>query len=218
MNLFDLLTGLLPYILPGALVTLEISIGAWFVSAGLGLVLALIRDVRQPLLQLPAIVSIEVVRALPQLVVLYIIFFGLGSAINVDSLTAAIVGLGISDAVFSAEYYRAGFLTVASTQRDAGLSLGLSPLQVSRFVIIPQTIPFVVPPLLNSYVGLLKSATLAAAVGAPELLYGARNYMETTGQVGPPAFVLMALYILATVPLTRVVRRLEGRIRSTTRV
>ena len=211
----DVIQGILPYVLPGALVTIEISVGAWLVSASLGLVLALARDTRKPLLTLPVTASIEIFRAIPQLVVLYIVFFGLGTVgINVDSLTAAIVGLGISDAVFSAEYYRAGFLTVAHTQRDAGLSIGLSPLQVSRFVIIPQTIPFVVPPLLNSFVGLMKSATLASAVGAPEILYGARNYMETTGQVAPAAVVIMGLYIIATVPLTRVVRNLEQRVRA----
>ncbi len=209
---------ILPYILPGAVVTIEISVGAWIVSAVLGLILALARDAGTPLLSLPTIGSVEVIRALPQLVVLYIVFFGLSTVgINIDSLTAAIVGLGLCDAVFSAEYYRAGFLTVAHTQRDAGLSIGLSPLQVSRFVIIPQTIPFVVPPLLNSFIGLMKSATLAAAVGAPELLYGARNYMETTGQVAPAAVVIMGLYIVATVPLTRLVKALELRVRASTR-
>lgn len=214
----DVINGLLPYILPGALVTIEITVGAWFVSAGLGLLLAVLRDSRKPLLTLPISASIEIIRAVPQLIVLYIIFFGLGTlGINVDSLTAAIVGLGIADAVFSAEYYRAGFLTVTHTQRDAGLSLGFTPFQVMRFVIIPQTIPFLVPPLLNSFVGLMKSATLASAVGAPELLYGGRNYMETTGQVGPAAAVILGLYIIATVPLTRVVKILEVRVRARAR-
>lgn len=215
----DVIQGILPYILPGITVTLEISVGAWVVSAVLGLALALLRDAKQPLVTFPASVSIDVVRAVPQLVVLYIVFFGLSSlGINLDSLTAAIIGLGLSDAVFSAEYYRAGFLTVAPTQRDAGISMGLSQLQVARFVVIPQTIPFVVPPLLNSFVGLLKSATLASAVGAPEILYGGRNYMETTAHVAPAAVAIMGLYIIATLPLTRVVRALERRVQQRTRV
>ena len=214
----NVIQDIMPYLLPGALVTIEISVGAWVVSAVLGLILALARDSRTPLLSLPTVGSIEIIRAVPQLVVLYIVFFGLSTVgINIDSLTAAIVGLGVSYAVFSAEYYRAGFLTVAHTQRDAGLSLGLTPLQVSRFVIIPQTIPFVVPPLLNSFIGLMKSATLASAVGAPELLYDGRNFMETTGQVAPAAVVILGLYIIATVPLTRMVKVLEQRIRAQTR-
>jgi His/Glu/Gln/Arg/opine family amino acid ABC transporter permease subunit len=214
----DTIQGIAPYILPGALVTIEISVGAWLVSATLGLALALMRDTRRPLLTIPVSLSVEVIRAVPQLVVLYIVFFGLGTVgINLDSLTAAILGLGVADAVFTAEYYRAGFLTIPQTQRDAGLSLGLKPLQVTRHVIIPQTIPFVVPPLLNSFVGLMKSATLASAVGAPELLYGGRNYMQTTGRVAPAAVAIMGLYIIATLPLTRAVRNLEKRVRSRTR-
>jgi len=214
----DTIQSIAPYILPGALVTIEISVGAWLVSATLGLALALMRDTRRPLLTIPVSLSVEVIRAVPQLVVLYIVFFGLGTVgINLDSLTAAILGLGVADAVFTAEYYRAGFLTIPQTQRDAGLSLGLKPLQVTRHVIIPQTIPFVVPPLLNSFVGLMKSATLASAVGAPELLYGGRNYMETTGRVAPAAVAIMGLYIVATLPLTRAVRNLEKRVRSRTR-
>ena len=214
----DTIQSIAPYILPGALVTIEISVGAWLVSATLGLALALMRDTRRPLLTIPVSLSVEVIRAVPQLVVLYIVFFGLGTVgINLDSLTAAVLGLGVADAVFTAEYYRAGFLTIPQTQRDAGLSLGLKPLQVTRHVIIPQTIPFVVPPLLNSFVGLMKSATLASAVGAPELLYGGRNYMETTGRVAPAAVAIMGLYIVATLPLTRAARNLEKRVRSRTR-
>jgi polar amino acid transport system permease protein len=214
----DTIQSIAPYIIPGALVTIEISVGAWLVSAVLGLALALMRDTRRPLLTIPVSLSVEVIRAVPQLVILYIVFFGLGTVgINLDSLTAAILGLGVADAVFTAEYYRAGFLTIPHTQRDAGLSLGLKPLQVTRHVIIPQTIPFVVPPLLNSFVGLMKSATLASAVGAPELLYGGRNYMETTGRVAPAAVAIMGLYIVATLPLTRAVRNLEKRVRSRTR-
>jgi His/Glu/Gln/Arg/opine family amino acid ABC transporter permease subunit len=215
----DAFQGIVPYLLPGAVVTLEISIGAWAVSATLGLILALLRDTGKPLITLPATASVEVIRAIPQLVILYIVFFGLSAlGINLDSLTAAIVGLGVADAVFTAEYYRAGFLTVAQSQRDAGFSLGLRPLQVARYIVVPQTIPFVVPPLLNSFIGLMKSATLASAVGAPEILYGGRNYMETTGHVAPAAVAIMGLYIIATVPLTRAVRSLERRIQARTRV
>ncbi len=214
----DVVQNILPYILPGALVTIEISVGAWLVSAILGLILAVARDTGKPLITFPVAISVEIIRAVPQLIILYILFFGLGAAgINLDSLTAAILGLGIADAVFSAEYFRAGFLTIASTQRDAGMSLGLTRLQVTRHVVIPQVIPFLVPPLLNSFVGLMKSATLASAVGAPEILYGGRNYMETTGQVAPAAVAIMVLYIVATVPMTRAVKALEKRVRARTR-
>ena len=71
----NVIQDIMPYLLPGALVTIEISVGAWVVSAVLGLILALARDSRTPLLSLPTVGSTEIIRAVPQLVVLYIVAF-----------------------------------------------------------------------------------------------------------------------------------------------
>jgi His/Glu/Gln/Arg/opine family amino acid ABC transporter permease subunit len=211
----DLIRGVITAVLPGAIVTLEITVGAWSISVLLGLLLAVVRQSGGPLIGWPLTASVFLVRSVPQLIVLYIVFFGLGYFnINLNSLTAAIVGLGIAEAVYSAEYFRAGFITVPATQHDAGLSMGLSKLAVMRLIVIPQAIPFLMPPLLNSLVGLMKGATLAAAIGAPEILYQSENYMTKTGQIGPVALVIIGLYLVVTIPLTRLVGRLEVRVRS----
>jgi polar amino acid transport system permease protein len=143
------------------------------------------------------------------------VFYGLGQIhINLDSFTAAVIGLGIAEAAYVAEYYRAGFLTVTQGQREAGLSLGLSKFGVMRLIVIPEAIPFLVPPLLNSFVGLMKAATIAAAIGAPEVLYEARNYMAITGRVGEVALIIIVLYCVATIPLTRLIAGVERGIRA----
>jgi len=210
-----MITGVIADVLPGAIVTAQITLGAWIISVVLGLVVALVRNGGGPLLAFPVTGSVVLIRSLPQLVVLYIVFFGLGYfGINLSSLAAAIIGLGVAEAAYSAEYYRAGFLTVPSTQHDAGLSLGLSRLAVMRLIVIPQSIPFLIPPLLNSLIGLMKAATLAAAIGAPEILYQGQQYMTLTGQIGPVALIIIGLYLAATIPLTRSVRRLEAGVRS----
>ncbi len=113
-------------------------------------------------------------------------------------------------------YSPPSIIALEDTQRDSRMSIGLSPVQVMRFVVVPQTVPFIVPPLLNSFVGLMKTATLASAVGAPEILYGAQNYMQTTGRVAPAAVAIMGLYIVVTLPLTRLVKVLERRVRART--
>lgn len=211
----DLARDIAANLLPAGIVTVEITIGAWLVSALLGLVLALLRQGGGPMVRLPLGTAVIVLRSLPQLVILYVVFFGLGALnISLSSLAAAIVGLGVADAVYSAEYYRAGFMTVSVSQREAGLSLGLSPLAVMRLVVIPQAVPFLVPPLLNSFVGMMKGATLAAAIGAPEILYAGQLYMERTGRVAPVALVIIVLYMIATIPLTRFIGRLEKRVRA----
>ena len=114
-------------------VTLQIAIGAWFLSAVLALVLAIPRelDLKAVIPSLsPLILSL---RSALELVVLYLIYFGLGAlGVEINSVVAAIAALGITDAAFAAEYYRAGFMTVPWTQREAGISLGLSRLGVFR--------------------------------------------------------------------------------------
>jgi len=199
----------------GAATTLTVAFGAWFVAASLGFVLAIARQNRSLLIQVLLDFVVTVLRSIPQLVVLYLIFFGLGGfGLNVGSVPAAILGLGVTDAAFTAEYYRAGFLTVTERQHEAGLSVGLSRFQVLRLIVLPQTIPFMIPPLLNSFVGLLKTATIAAAVGAPEILYRAQSIITRTGDIAAVAFTVVVVYVVVTLPLTNLVGRLEARARA----
>ena len=202
-------------LLRGGLISLQIAAGAWLLAAVLGLALAVLRDLGMTGVRALQVSLVVTLRSVPQLVVLYLIYFGLGQiGIEDNSVLAAIVALGITDAAFVAEYYRAGFMTVPSTQREAGLSLGLSRLGVLWWVVIPQVVPFVVPPLLNAFVGLLKTATLAAAVGAPEVLYRAQNEMNRSGRITLVVAAVILLYVAVTMPLTRVVAILERRVRS----
>jgi len=202
-------------LLRGGVVTLQIASGAWVVGAVLGLALAVMQDLGlAPVKALQTSLTISL-RSVPQLVILYLLYFGLGAlGIQINSLLAAILALGVADAAFTAEYYRAGFMMVPWTQREAGVSLGLSRMGVLMRVVVPQTIPFVVPPLLNSFVGLLKTATLAAAVGAPEILYRGQNAMSRTGQIVLVMGLIIVLYVIVTMPLTRAVAVLERRLRS----
>jgi His/Glu/Gln/Arg/opine family amino acid ABC transporter permease subunit len=202
-------------LLRGGVVTLKIASGAWVVGAVLGLALAVLQDLGlAPVKIFQASLTITL-RSVPQLVILYLLYFGLGAVgIQINSILAAILALGVADAAFTAEYYRAGFMTVPWTQREAGFSLGLSRMGVLMRVVVPQTIPFVVPPLLNSFVGLLKTATLAAAVGAPEILYRGQNDMSRTGEIVLVVTIIMGLYVVVTMPLTRAVAVMERRLRS----
>lgn len=202
-------------LLRGGVVSLEIASGAWLVSAVLGLLLAVLGDLGLPRARTLLSGLVVSLRSVPQLVVLYLVYFGLGQlGVEINSVLAAVLALGVTDAGFAAEYYRAGFMTVPWTQREAGLSLGLSRIGVLRLIVIPQVVPFVVPPLLNAFVGLLKTATLAAAVGAPEVLYRAQNEMNRGGRILFVAAIIILVYVGVTMPLTRAVAILERRVRS----
>jgi His/Glu/Gln/Arg/opine family amino acid ABC transporter permease subunit len=196
-------------------VTLEIAFGSWLVAVVLGLALAASRDLGHWAVRIPLVVLVTVLRSVPQLIVLYILFFGLPAVgVQIGSLTAAILGLGVTEAAFTAEYYRAGFMTVPETQRDAGSSLGMSRFAIMRLVVVPQAVPYVVAPLLNTFVSLLKIATLAAAVGAPEILYQAQQIYNINGEIVGVMALVIVIYIVVTIPLTRGVALLDKRIRS----
>jgi polar amino acid transport system permease protein len=205
-------TDILGRLLQGAIVTLTVSAGAWVVAVTLGLGFALLTESRIPVVVPVTNFVTTCLRALPQLVILYVVFFGLGGiGISLDPIVAAIVALGAMEGAFASEVYRAGLLTVSTVQREAGLSLGLNKFQLFRLVIVPQMIPFLIAPLLNVFVGLTKTATIASAVGVPEILYDGQALMNETFQIVLISGMIVALYVMFTVPLTRLAARFEAR-------
>ncbi len=204
----------LSVLLQGGWVTLKISVGAWLVAMVLGVIIAGIRDFGpRPIAWLFDFV-VTVLRSVPELVLLYLVFFGL-PAVGVDfgSLTATIIALGAAESAFASEYFRSSISTVPDSQRRAGESLGISNLGVFRWVILPQALPTMFPPALNCFVSLLKTATLASAVGAPEILYRGQEIMNNTGNLFGVASVIVVIYVVVTMPLTWAVGQLETRIR-----
>jgi His/Glu/Gln/Arg/opine family amino acid ABC transporter permease subunit len=207
-------------LLQSGLVTLEIAVGAWVVAAVLGLVLAAGREIAPAPVGWLIDFVLTCIRGVPQLLVLYILFFGLGGiGVNVPALVAAIFGLGVVDTAFAVECYRAGLLTVRPAQREAAATLGLSWAQTMRHVVLPQTVPFLLPSLLNVLVGLLKLATVASAVGVSEILYKSQAIMNGDFEQGglsilQVSLIVVVLYLIFTVPLTRSVARLESRLRA----
>jgi polar amino acid transport system permease protein len=205
------------YILEGAPTTLEIAIGAWVLGSALGLALAAAQQPGGPI-GISAASVITVLRCIPPLVLLYVVFFGLGQiGFSLPPVPSAVVALGLVEASFTAEYFRAGFITVQPGQFDASHSLGFGKIATLRRVVVPQAVIFAVPPLLNSFVGLLKIATLASAVGAPEILYRGQLVYEQSGHIVAVVVAIILLYLVFTIPLTQLIGRLELRLQRTFR-
>jgi His/Glu/Gln/Arg/opine family amino acid ABC transporter permease subunit len=204
---------LLTDLLQGGEVTLEISVLAWILAAVLGLLVAIGMDLGNFAVRWVLSSFIMIFRSIPQLILLYLVYFGLGSVINVDPLLGAVLALGVADSAFMAEYYKAGFMTVAHAQREAGLSMGVSRFTVLLRIVIPQAIPVVTAPLLNTFVGLMKLATIASAVGVPEILYRGQGDIELSGRLTYVILIILVIYIVVTIPITRLVASLEPRVR-----
>jgi len=171
---------------------------------------ALLKLARLVPLRWIANVYIEVMRGTPALTQLFIIYFGLSDlGIDIPPVPAAIIGLGMNGAAYVAEIYRAGILAIHEGQVEAALSLGMTPINAMRFIILPQAIRLMLPPLCNYAVSLLKDTSLASVVAAPEIMFFARQLVTETLLSMDIYLVVAVLYLCMSIPMSRLVAYLE---------
>ncbi len=166
----------LPALLSGALITVQITAVTLIFGSigGIGLGIARLSKIKP--LSLFARVYIDFFRGTPLLIQLFIIYFGIpplfksiGISFSFDQWTAAILGLSLNSAAYLAEIVRAGIQSIESGQKEASESLGLGPTQTMQYVIFPQALRRMIPPLGNEFITLLKDTSLVAFIGYQEL-------------------------------------------------
>jgi polar amino acid transport system permease protein len=190
-----------PTVLTGVWTTLELTVISQTLAIVLGIGLALLQQGGNPVARAFANVYVWYFRAVPLVVQLLFFYniallipeFGFGIPLTnigwsidtnvlISGFTAAILGLGLHEAAYMSEIVRGGILSVPRGQRDAGLSIGLTPGQVMRRIVLPQSIRVIIPPTGNQFIGLLKASSLVSVIGGGDLLtrveiiYG-RNFL-----------------------------------------
>ncbi|MDF5729648.1 MAG: ABC transporter permease subunit [Rhizonema sp. PD38] len=167
----------LPFLLQGALVTLEIT--AFSIVLGLigGSLLGIIRLSDIALVRWLARAYVDFFRGTPLLVQIFMIYFGipaviqeLGFTFSFDRLSAAVIALSLNSAAYIAEIVRAGIQSIELGQAEASQSLGFSSVQTMRYVIFPQALRRMLPPLGNEFISMLKDTSLVTTIGFEELL------------------------------------------------
>ena len=156
---------------------------------------------------------IEIVRALPVLAILYIVYFGLpGVGLTLSPFVSGTVGLGIVYSAYLAEVLRAGVDSLHRGQREAALATGMTPLQAFELIVLPQAIRVVLPPLLVSLISLLKDSSICALIAVNELTLSGRVIMSESF-LPLHVFVLVgAIYFAIAWPMSLFVRWLEPRL------
>jgi His/Glu/Gln/Arg/opine family amino acid ABC transporter permease subunit len=202
----------LPILLEGALVSAEVTAGALVVATCLGLLLALASLAHNRLLYGLARSWIELIRGTPALTQLFVLYFGLADyGLQLPPLTAAIVGLGINGSAYLAEIFRSGIQAVGHGQREAALSLGLTPFWTGRDVVLPQAARMMVPPFVNYGVQLLKDTSLVSSIAAPEIMFRARNLVMETYDSMTIYLLVAAIYLTISIPLSQLASYLQAR-------
>ncbi len=213
---FARILGYLPDLIRGVGVTLQIGLISASLGLVLGLVLALMKYSRHPLLYWPAAVYIEFFRTTPPLVQIVWLYYGLPllTGFDLGALGAAAVALGLNIAAFYAEILRAGIIQVHRTQWQAARVLGLDLKDTLRFVILPQALRNVLPPMGTTTIYLIKDTALASAIGTPELLRIGQLIAVETFRPVETLTIIAVLYFVITYPVALLIGRMEARFKA----
>jgi polar amino acid transport system permease protein len=207
----ELIARYLPDILSGMAVTLEIAVLVVIAGIALGLALALIRSLRLRLVNLLIVVFADVARALPPLVLVLIVYFGLPNVgILLPSYVVLWLVLSLLLAAFAEEIFWAGILSVRKGQWDAARSTGLTYFQTLVHVILPQAVRLTVPPLTNRTIAITKNTALGTVIGVPEILNQATT-AESFSFNATPLMMGAIAYLVLFVPVVIAGRWIETR-------
>jgi len=203
----------LQFMLTGLWLTVVLSSCAIALAVVLGLILALAALSQNPLLRAVNRFYVECFRAIPLLVLLLWVYYGLPvvTGLQFGTFVAGLVTLALSDAAFEAEIFRAGIQSVPRGQREAAETLGLSRWKTFRFVIFPQAIRHILPALGNQFVYVLKMSSLVSVVGLQELTRRANELNVTEYRPLEIYTFLVVEYLALILLVSSGVRRLERR-------
>lgn len=206
----------------GLMMTLFVTVVAYAIALVLGLIIGVMRVSRNPILFHLSTLYVELMRGVPMLVLIIWIGFVVvpslrnasGGQGGITAIQGAILGLGMGYAAYLAEVYRSGIESISRGQMEAARSLGMNYAQSMRYVILPQAIRRVVPPLANDLVALLKDSALVSVVAVPEILQMARLFVSRTFRAFAGYNSAAFLYLVLTLIFIIVVRLIERRWRS----
>ena len=207
----------LPAVARGLLLNIQLTLIGSVCIAVLGMTLALLRTSTTPALapfRILAAAYVDIFRGVPTLLVILLIGFGV-PALRLSGVTTSVVVLGTTAVIlcysaYVAEVLRSGILSVHPSQQAAARSLGLTKAQTMRYVVLPQGVRRVIPPLMNDFVSLLKDTGLISVLGVVDAIRAAQ--IESARSFNYTPYVVAAiLFLLLTVPLTRITDRILNR-------
>ena len=205
----------LKFLLSGLTTTIYISLISIIISMILGLIIAIPSLAKNKILTYINIGYVEIVRAVPLLVLILWIYYGLPimTGISFSPFVSGIIALAISESAFQAEIFRAGINSIKKAQWEAGSSLGLNFFKRLRLVIFPQAIKNILPAIGNQFVYVLKMSSLVSIIGIGDLTRKANELVVTTYRPLEIYTFLILEYLVLILIVSFFVRRLEKRLK-----
>ena len=209
------------FLISGMADTILISVIAAVISITLGLIVALPGQSSKRGWRMVNRIYVEFVRSIPLLPMLFWVFYGLpiifksmGLNIPINPFWGAIITLAVSDSAFTAEIYRSGIQSIARGQKEAAQTIGLNYYQTMRYVILPQAIRRILPPLANQFIYIVKMSAFASVIGMQELTRRANELVVTEYRPLEIYSLLIVEYLVLVLIISSGVRWLERRMGS----
>jgi len=209
------------FLIGGFGATILLSLIAAFLSIFLGLMVALPGFSNNFFLRSLNRIYVEFIRAIPLLPMLFWVFYGLpvifksmGINVGIDAFWGAVLTLAISDSAFTAEIFRAGIQSINKGQTEAAQTVGLNYYQTMRYVILPQALRRILPPLANQFIYIVKMSAFASVIGMQELTRRANEIVVTEYRPLEIYTLLIFEYLILVLIISYFVRWLEKRMGS----
>ncbi len=207
------------YLVNGLKVTMIVAFFAALLGIAIGFLLAIIRathdkEGKLKILNFIAHIYITIIRGTPVVVQLLIIYFVVFGSVNVSKVLVAVLAFGLNSGAYVAEIFRSGIMSIDQGQFEAGRSIGMTYIQTMRHIIIPQAFKNVLPALGNEFIVLMKETSVSGYIALQDLTKGGDIIRGVTYSAFMPLLAVAAIYLVLVMFFTRMVSRLEGRLRA----
>lgn len=198
--------------LKGFWTTLWLSLVAGILALIIGVIGGLCRISKNPTLKDLSSIYVELIRALPLLVIIFITYYFFGTVLKLSHETAAIISLSLCSGAYIAEIVRGGIQSISKGQTEAARSLGMGAASTMSFIILPQAFRRILPALTGQFISLIKDTSLVSAIAIVDLTRAAQLSTTTSMKPFEMWFCAAALYLVITIPLSILAHYLERRL------
>lgn len=200
-------------LLQGLWITLQISAISLIFSLIIGLVTAIFRLSASPVASTLARMYLEISRNTPLLIQIFFIYFVLGPVLGLERLPSAILALSLFEGAYASEIFRSGILSVPKGQYEAAYSMGHSSFHTYRYIIMPQAVRTMLPPLTSQTISLVKDSALVSTIAIYDLTMQAQALIAETYLTFEIWFTVAAMYLVVTIFLSALVSVMERRMK-----
>lgn len=196
--------------LEGFLVTLEVAVLGLSVALIIGVIFGVFSTSRFKLLKIISRIYVEIIQNTPLVIQVFFLYNGLPyMKIVLPVFAIGVIAVGVYHGAYIAEVVRAGITSIPKGQFEAAKSQGFSHTQTMRYIILPQTVKIIIPPLTNQLVNLIKNTSVLAIIAGGDLMYRADSWSTGNMYYGPAYVATGALYFILCYPLAKFARKLE---------